>query len=120
MNTGITGFVYRLYTKVLGRGAEVDGLNHWCRILNANPVKAMFLDVALNGFLHSVEFLSKNLNDTEFIKVLYRTFLGREAEPAGLDHWLRVLREGATRDSLAHDFAYSEEFNIIMAQYGIH
>ena len=119
MNAGITGFVYRLYTKVLGRGAEVEGLNHWCTILNAEPVRAKFLDVALNGFLHSVEFLGKNLNDMNYVKVLYRTFLGREAEPEGLKHWLNKLQTGSTRDSIAKEFAYSPEFGIIMAQYGI-
>ena len=119
LNAGITGFVSRLYTKILGRGAELEGLNHWCGILNQNSVKSNFLEVALNGFLHSNEFLEKNLNDTEYVKVLYRTFLDREAEPAGLQHWLDELAAGKTRDSIAREFSISNEFSNIMASYGI-
>ena len=119
LNPGITGFVSRLYTKILGRGAELEGLNHWCGILNQNPAKSNFLEVALNGFLHSAEFLGKNLDDTEYVKVLYRTFLDREAEPAGLQHWLYELAAGKTRDSIAREFSISNEFSNIMASYGI-
>lgn len=118
-NPGITGFVSRLYNKALNRDAELEGLNHWCDILVKNSAKDNFLDVALNGFLHSDEFKNKQLNDTEFTKVLYRTFLDREAEEAGLNHWVQLLQEGTSRDEVARGFAISDEFGKIMASFGI-
>ncbi|QTE73688.1 DUF4214 domain-containing protein [Clostridiales bacterium FE2010] len=118
-NDGITGFVCRLYTKMLGRTYDPDGLNTWCGKILSNPTKANVLTVALDGFMHSQEFLNKNLNDIEFVKVLYRTFLGREYDAPGLADWVGRLNSGMTRDQVASGFAYSQEFAQIMASYGL-
>lgn len=118
-NEGVTSFVSRLYTKMLGRTYDVDGLNNWCATILANPSKTNVLNVALNGFMHSREFLNKNLSDIEFVKVLYRTFLGREYDAPGLADWVGRLNSGVTRDQVASGFAYSQEFAQIMASYGL-
>ena len=118
-NEGVTSFVSRLYTKMLGRTYDVDGLNNWCANILANPSKTNVLNVALNGFMHSREFLNKNLSDIEFVKVLYRTFLGREYDAPGLADWVGRLNSGVTRDQVASGFAYSKEFAQIMASYGL-
>ena len=117
-NQGITGFVSRLYTKMLGRSFDADGLNAWCTTILAEPTKATLLNVSLTGFMHSPEFEGKDLNDEAFVKVLYRTFLGRECDAAGLKAWVTTLQSGSTRDEVAAGFAYSTEFSNIMAQYG--
>jgi hypothetical protein len=117
-NQGVTGYVSRLYTKMLGRSYDADGLNAWCKVILANPTKETLLNVALNGFMHSPEFQSKGLNDNDFVKVLYRTFLGREFDNAGLQAWVSALQSGATRDKVAAGFAYSPEFAGIMTSYG--
>ena len=118
-NDGITGFVCRLYTKMLGRTYDPDGLNTWCGKILSNPTKENVLNVALDGFMHSREFLDKNLSDIEFVKVLYRTFLGREYDAAGLADWTGRLASGVSRDQVAAGFAYSQEFAQIMASYGL-
>ena len=118
-NEGVTAFVSRLYTKMLGRAYDVTGLNNWCASILANPSKTNVLNVALNGFMHSREFLNKNLSDIEFVKVLYRTFLGREYDAAGLADWTGKLASGMSRDQVASGFAYSQEFARIMASYGL-
>ena len=118
-NDGVTAFVCRLYTKMLGRTYDPDGLNTWCGKILSNPTKANVLTVALDGFMHSQEFLNKNLNDMEFVKVLYRTFLGREYDAPGLADWVSRLNSGMTRDQVASGFAYSQEFAQIMASYGL-
>ena len=118
-NEGVTAFVSRLYTKMLGRAYDVNGLNNWCAAILANPSKTNVLNVALNGFMHSQEFLNKNLSDIEFVKVLYRTFLGREFDAAGLADWTGKLASGVSRDQVASGFAYSQEFAQIMASYGL-
>ena len=117
-NYGITAYVSRLYTKMQGREFDIGGLNYWCNIILKKPTKATLVQVAVDGFMHSTEFKSKNLSDTEFVKVMYRTFLDREAEPAGLQYWLNKLASGMTRENVAAGFAASDEFGAIMARYG--
>lgn len=118
-NLGITGYVSRLYTKMLGRGYDEGGLNNWCQKILDNPTKATALNVALSGFMHSQEFRKKGLSDIEFVKVCYRTFLNREYDEAGLRDWVGRLARGASRDQVAAGFANSREFSQIMAQYGL-
>ena len=117
-NAGAAAYVARLYTKMLGRAFDAEGLNAWCAAILQAPTKETLLAVALNGFMHSDEFTNKNLNDTDFVKVLYPTFLGRDADTAGLEAWVAALQGGASRDDVAAGFAYSLEFATIMAQYG--
>ncbi len=119
-NAGVTMFVSRLYTKALGRNYDIAGLNDWCGRINANPSRDNIMNVATNGFFHSSEFLNKDLNNTEFVKVLYRTYLGREYDRAGLSDWVNQLNRGEkTRDQVIEGFAYSQEFSNIMASYGL-
>ena len=119
-NYGITAYVSRLYTKMQGREFDIGGLNYWCNIILKKPTKATLVQVAVDGFMHSNEFKAKGLDDTAFIKVMYRTFLDREAEPAGLQYWLNKLASGMTRENVAAGFAASDEFGVIMAQFGFH
>ena len=119
-NTGVTKFVSRLYTQALGRNFDVDGLNDWCGQINANTSRDNILRVATDGFFHSQEFANKNLNNEDFVKVCYRTYLGREYDDPGLADWLGKLDRGEmTRDQVMEGFAYSIEFGNIMSQYGL-
>ena len=68
--------------------------------------------------MHSNEFVNKKLSNTEFLKVLYRTFLGREAESGGMQFWLGKIYSGMSRDEVAAGFASSNEFRNIMSQFG--
>ena len=115
----MTGFICRLYTKMLGRTFDPDGLNIWYSKILTNPTKANVLTVALDGFMYSYEFLSKNLNDMDFVKVLYCTFQGHEFDALGLADLVNRLNSGMMRDQVASGFAYSQEFAQIMASYGL-
>lgn len=117
-NYGITAYVSRLYTKMQGRDFDIGGLNYWCNIILKKPTKATLVQVAVDGFMHSNEFKAKGLDDTAFIKVMYRTFLDREAEPEGLLYWLNKLASGMSRENVAAGFAASDEFGAIMARFG--
>ena len=120
LNKGITGFVSRCYTEVLGRNAERAGLNLWCKHIWVSPNRKLTaIDVASNGFFHSEEYRMKNSTDEEYIRTLYRTFLGREADQGGFNDWMKKLENGTSRDTVLRGFAYSLEFAIIMANYGI-
>ena len=87
--------------------------------MKAKNTKEEALKTASDGFFNSTEFLNKKTNQTEFVKICYRTFLDREAEAGGLNYWLNKLKSGMTRNEVLKGFAYSTEFSNIMASYGI-
>ena len=115
-NEGVTKFVVRCYRLCLGREADSDGLNAWCNqiLTGQNTAKE-----AAHGFVFSDEFKKKNLSDEDYIRTLYRVFMDREADGDGLNAWLRVLRNGQSREHVFNGFADSNEFREICAEYGI-
>ena len=116
-NMGVTQFVSRCYLKALGRQYDVSGLNNWCDAILTG--RSTSKQVASNGFFHSDEFQKKHLSDTEYVKVLYRTFLDREYDAPGLEDWVSSLRRGASRDEVMNGFADSVEFRELMQRYGL-
>ena len=113
----LSAFISRLYTKALMRRYDVYGLNDWVR---RNVEKSVTpRETAVNGFLRSVEFISRDLSNTEYIKVLYRVFMDREGEDGGIRYWNAMLSSGMTRTTAAERFADSEEFAAILKQFGI-
>ena len=122
--TGIDGFIARCYNKALRRDYDTSGLEYWRNQIYNNSnfgptTKERAITVASAGFFNSQEFLSKNLSNELYVKTLYRTFLGREADPNGIKDWLSQMNNGATRDYILKGFAYSQEFTEILKSYGI-
>ena len=115
-NEGLTMFVNRLYVKALGRAGEEKGIEDWTgRILRREETAG---NVA-KSFFFSDEFTNKRLNDREYVKTLYRTFMDREYDQAGLNDWVSRLAGGAGRETVLSGLANSEEFGNIMKSYGV-
>ncbi len=113
---GYTGFATRLYTVVLGRSPDPTGLNDWSNRLRTHQIS--FADCA-RGFLFSPEFVAKNVSDSEYVTVLYRTFLDRDPESDGLSYWTGRLASGSvTRSSIIEGFSNSAEFAELCRHYG--
>lgn len=116
-NAEVTKFVSRCYTEALNRGYDTAGLEGWCKVIltGSNTPK----EVAQN-FIFSDEFVGKRLNNVEYVKVLYRTFMGREADEAGLSAWVHNLDMGKEdRSQVLEGFANSPEFAEILAGFGL-
>lgn len=117
-NEGATGYVSRLYTKMLGRKYEDAGIEYWCREYLTG--KVTIENIATNGFLHSQEFKNLNLSNEEFVTRMYRTFLNRDPDEAGYKDWVGKLNSGAkTRDDLVYGFSLSQEFSNLKKSYGL-
>lgn len=72
------------------------------------------------NFIFSDEFTQKNLDSEEYVKVLYRTFMGREADEAGLAAWVKVLESGREdRAKVLEGFSDSVEFDGILQSFGL-
>lgn len=115
-NSGVTKFVARCYKLCLGRKGDEGGLNDWCNqiLTRKNTPKQVAY-----GFIFSNEFTNKNLSDKEYVQILYRTFMDREAESEGLSYWLQALQSGQSRLQVFNGFADSSEFARICASYGL-
>gem|GEM_PF-2908199 len=117
-NAGATGFIARLYTAMLGRSYDADGLEYWCRAYMSG--EQSIETVATNGFLHSEELTNMHLSDKEYVVRMYKTFLDREPDEAGLKYWMEELASGRkNRDTLVYGFTLSQEFADIKKSFGL-
>ncbi len=109
-------FATRLYTCCLNRKPEADGLKYWSLALtNLEQTGAG----AAKAFFTLPEFVNQKTSNEEFVKRVYKTFMGRDADTAGLKYWVGELKAGKSRLSVLSGFSTSKEFTNICAQYGI-
>ena len=114
INPGMTKFTTRLYKNILGRNPDDDGLNYWTLKLQNGFTGCELIE----GFFYSNEFKNKTLTDEQYVDIMYRTLLGREADGPGKEYWLgRIKNEG--RGIILSGFAYSQEFKNLCADAGI-
>jgi large repetitive protein len=102
--------IARLYTGLLGRDPDPEGLSFY---INQIRDGKMTLETAAWGFLNSPEAASKfaymQSGDQAFIEQLYWTCLHRAGEPAGIQFYLDQLAHGVTRAQIAVNFSLSPE-----------
>ena len=115
-NGEVTKFVIRCYRLCLNREPDTAGLNDWCKQLNSGAKNAT--EVAY-GFIFSQEFQKKNLSNSDYVKIMYRVFLDREADTAGLNDWVSKLSQGYCRHHIFNGFSGSAEFAKICGNYGV-
>ena len=120
-NLFLTSFINRQYQEILGRTGDITGLNHWSRMILRQNTS---LESAAGEFLRSKEFTDKRYNDEDYIKILYRAFMGRESDPGGLTYWIETLQQSTSTSSQARQeiyrmFAASDEFKNIIRSYGL-
>lgn len=114
-NRGQTKFVVRLYRNIFNREADEWGLNDWTNRLQ-NGLSACDI---VEGFIYSDEFKISDFSNEQYVEILYRTLLGRSADPEGKADWVGRLNAGQSRSQVLAGFAYSVEFNNLCREYGI-
>lgn len=114
--TGVEGFVYRLYKLVLNREPEAKGYNEWVGWLKGGQTTGV---EAGKGFVMSNELKSRKLSNSAYVELLYKTFLNREADAAGRQTWVTYLEKGMSREWVYSGFANSVEFQDICNSFGI-
>ncbi|HTM54232.1 MAG TPA: DUF4214 domain-containing protein, partial [Pirellulales bacterium] len=96
-------FVASLYHDLLGRAADLSGLNYYTERLNAGATR----DSIVQTISSSREYLGRVVDS------FYQTYLHRNADPGGRDHWIDVLQNGASEDSVATSFMLSAEYTAL-------
>ena len=108
-------FIGRCYQAILGREAGAEELNGWIgQMMNGSKTA----DQIARGFLFSGEFKGRNIGNEELVKILYRVYMNREADPEGLATWTQKLDEGTSLNDLLNVFAKTGEFKGVVAEMG--
>jgi hypothetical protein len=100
-------FIQSVYSTLLGRDADAGGEEAWLNLLANGASRA---DV-IAGLSNSDEGKAAiaSADDTDYVKALYTSVLGREADDAGLENWVAALSAGADRASVAQSISSSAE-----------
>jgi len=92
--TDVSSFVTRLYQTCLDRGPDPAGLGIGLINLISRKVTG---GQTVYGFVFSEEFKNKNLNNNQFLTVIYRAFFDRPADKS-IYHFIFSLRCGQISD----------------------
>ena len=109
-------FVSRLYTTILKREPDRNGLMYWTRLLLTKEKTGA--EVAA-GFIGSTEFKEQGNGNSSYVKKLYRAFFDREPDAGGYNMWMSRLDTGADRDYVLAGFTNSAEFSNLCLRFGI-
>ena len=112
----VAAFVTRLYSECLDRQPDNDGLGEWVRLLKNGNITGH--DAAV-GFLFSLEFIQKGVDDDAFLDKLYRVYFDRSPDTNGKNGWASELKAGKTKNEIVEGFSCSLEFSNLCCKYNI-
>ncbi|MDD6057991.1 MAG: leucine-rich repeat protein [Clostridiales bacterium] len=112
----IAQFTDRLYNVCLDREPDAAGEADWIYRMASGKETGT---TATFGFIFSQEFQNRNFCNEDYVKQLYRAFMGREYDEGGLSSWVGALESGTTREGVFNGFSQSAEFGNLCGEYGI-
>ncbi|MCQ2482556.1 MAG: leucine-rich repeat protein [Clostridia bacterium] len=112
----VNAFVARLYRLCLSRLPDQGSQAQYVMDLMAGRQTGANVGYM---FVFSNEYLGNNPSDSDFVKMLYNVFMGREPDEAGFNSWVEQLGNGADKMDIFRGFVYSPEYSNICAEYGI-
>lgn len=112
--TDVSSFVTRLYQTCLDRSPDPAGFDNWVNNLISGKVTG---GQAAYGFVFSEELKNRNLNNDQFLVIMYRAFFDRPADTGGYNNWMGLLNGGSSREFVFSNFVNSTEFANICAKY---
>ncbi len=120
---GMMRFILRCYLEGLGRPAQevldddTEGLDYWYNIMKEELLTPA--QVA-NYFALSPESQGKYPDNESYVAMLYRMYMDRHYEQEGFDYWIDLLdSETLTRGQVNYYFGISDEFQRIVASFGL-
>ncbi len=98
----------RLYVAAFDRPSDPAGLSYWGSALQ----QGVGLETIADYFVQSDEFQATygQVDDADFVTLVYRNVLGRSPDTAGLDYWVDLLDQGYSPGTILNGFAQSPEF----------
>ncbi|WP_263364872.1 BspA family leucine-rich repeat surface protein [Vreelandella titanicae] len=103
--------IIRLYSGILDRAADKEGLEYWVSQLNAgsslNDIERAFMSAEEV----STVIQAMGSDDVAFVDTLYQSVLGRAGDESGREYWLENLQgDSAKRADIALSFVNSDEY----------
>jgi hypothetical protein len=114
--TDVTSFATRLYQTCLDRSPDPAGLDNWVNNLISGKVTG---GQAAYGFVFSEELKNRNLNNDQFLVMMYKAFFDRPPDTGGYNNWMGLLNGGYSREFVFSNFVNSTEFANICRKYNI-
>ena len=105
-STGVEGFVERLYELIMERECDSAEVKYWSDVLKKDKDTAASV---VDFFFASDEFNAKNLNNEEYVEILYSSIMGRECDGEGSVFWVYQLDNGMTRRRVLSDFLWEKD-----------
>ena len=103
----IRAFVQHCYESVLGREGDEEGIANYTALIMGGKKTPKRVAYEL---IFSPEFQGRQPGNEELIKVLYKVYLYRDADPEGLAAWVAQLDAGVSLEEIVKGFAESAEF----------
>jgi hypothetical protein len=123
-------FITCVYSSLLGRIPDQDGMNYYHEKLLEGNSKADIISwvcrsneyqerKASFGFVADEKLSFSQLSDEKYIEKLYRTILLRSVDPSGFNHYLSYLKAGGGREKIILDIYNSDESKKIHSIKGL-
>lgn len=114
--SGLAGFVTRLYEIALQRSPRQDEIQFWVDRLRNGAASGA--EVAA-GFFNSDEYKRRGKSNETYVKELYQAIMGRQPDQGGYQDWVSRLDDGVSRPNILSGFLNSEEFGRLCNSYGV-
>ncbi len=119
--TQIEEFIERCYLVTLNRTAGSgagSGLEYWSTEISEGRQTGVS---TVYNFFNSNEYKNKNKSNADYVKDLYKAFMGRDVNVnvGGPKFWVDQLNSGVSKEKVFSGFANSVEFYNICKSYGI-
>ncbi len=116
--TGVAGFIDRLYQIALERDPEKEGKDYWVGEIEDGSKTGG--DCAHFFLIDAKEFMNRGLSNDDFVETLYACFFDRESEPKGKEYWVGELNNKTkTKEDVINGFIDSTEWCNVCASYGV-
>ena len=113
-----SGLITGVYDRYLGRAPDATGLANWL-IAMGQGITVSQMEA---GFIASNEYYAAAGSTLEgWVGALYEDVLGRQAAPAEIASWVRILQGGTSRQAVSMGFLLStERLNTVIAGHYSH
>ena len=115
-DTPVREFIERLYSNILGRKSDENGIADWTKLLLDGSQNGVTVGY---GFVFSDEFVNYGYTNEQKVDILYATFLNRLSDTEGKKVWVEALNSGVDLEKIYEGFVMSEEYAGICTSYGI-
>ena len=112
----VYAFVNRLYSKCHNRVPEKSGLEYWTDVICDGKMTGA--QVAYS-FFFSQEMNARNLNNRQFLEILYQVMMDRPSDAEGMAYWLDYMGTEIEKETVFKLFVESKEYKSVCDSYGI-